>query len=173
MAEKKYLDLTGLSHYDEKIKKIIEDGDKASKDYVDGKIGSLGQGVATVAAAIAAEKNSREQADTTINTSIEKLNATHATKEDGSYKTVAEEADAAVAKVIGDAPEAFDTLKEIADWIQGEGSESFDAAKRITDLETEVGSDTTAGSIKGRIKALEDGGNFSAITNTEIDGLFT
>ena len=37
---KKYLDQTGLSKYDEKIKKVISDGDAASlqsaKDYADG-----------------------------------------------------------------------------------------------------------------------------------------
>lgn len=270
MAEKKYLDYVGLSHYDEKIKKVIEDGDTATltaaNEYTDSKIGSLGEGVATVAAAIAAEKGLREQADSDINDAIgtdttegtikgrikaledaigeegsvakqiadaideldsedtavahqfvtavseedgvitvsraaltaddipdltlekitdagtaaakdvatvaigaegevtgalvtsaqvkayvdgldgdmdervENLEATHAKTEAGVYMTVAAEADAAVAKIVADAPEAFDTLKEIADWIQKEGEQGFDAAARIVALE-----DKTAG----------------------------
>lgn len=70
MAEKKYLDYVGLSHYDEKIKKVIEDGDTAANEYTDGKIGYLGEGVATVAGVIAAEKGLREQADSDINNAI-------------------------------------------------------------------------------------------------------
>lgn len=63
-------------------------------------------------------------------------------------------------------------IAAINDAANSGGGESSEMAKRITDLETEVGSDTTTGSIKGRIKVLEDSCNFSAITNTEIDDLF-
>lgn len=79
---------------------------------------------------------------------LEKLEGLHAEKTGdgvpaGTMMTVAEEAQAAasaaIAEVVADAPEAFDTLKEIADWIQKDGETGFDAATRITNLESTVG----------------------------------
>ena len=68
---KKYLDYTGLSHYDEKIKKYSDNADAqvlvAAKAYTDEKIGDytaeIGESYATVAKAIAGEKAARETAD--------------------------------------------------------------------------------------------------------------
>lgn len=55
---------------------------------------------------------------------------------DGSVKkTVAAE----IAKVVADAPEDFDTLKEIADWIS---NDTTNATKMANDIATIVGSDT-------------------------------
>lgn len=52
-------------------------------------------------------------------------------------KLAADAAAAAVATVVGKAPESFDTLKEIADWIQKDTTNGagFDAAARIVALE--------------------------------------
>lgn len=62
---------------------------------------------------------------------------------EGSIKKAAADA---VAEVVADAPEAFDTLKEIAEWISKEDNEeAFDAAQRITNLETAVGKPSVAG----------------------------
>ena len=47
-----------------------------------------------------------------------------------------EEADTAVAGVIASAPEAFDTLKEIADWIGSGAVENTTAAGMLTDINT-------------------------------------
>ena len=47
-----------------------------------------------------------------------------------------EEADTAVAGVIASAPEAFDTLKEIADWIGSGAVENTTAASMLTDINT-------------------------------------
>lgn len=82
-----------------------------------------------------------------INADIEALQALHADKtgEGATGKmTVAEEADAAVAKVVADAPDAFDTLKEIANWINDSdaNAEGYNAAKHISDLEDSVGKAT-------------------------------
>lgn len=100
---------------------------------------------------------------------LDKLEALHNTKEDGSFQTVAEEAADAVAAVVDSAPEAFDTLKEIAQWIEKEGEEGFDAAKRITDLETKtadlVVNEGDANTVANAIaKAVED-------EATRIDGI--
>ena len=77
-------------------------------------------------------------------------------------KLAADAAASAVATVVGEAPEAFDTLKEIADWIQKDAANEngFDAAARIVALETGKadksyvdGLDEAMGT---RVKALED-----------------
>lgn len=92
-----------------------------------------------------------------INDSIANLAALHASGTHNGKSTVAEEAAAAVAAVVDGADGAFDTLKEIANWINDSDSakEGFNAAQRIVDLETEVGADNVADSVKGRIAALE------------------
>lgn len=66
---------------------------------------------------------------------LDALEALHKTSS-GKMMTVAEE----IAEVVADAPEAFDTLKEIADWIQkdAENENGFDAANRIVALETAI-----------------------------------
>ena len=52
-----------------------------------------------------------------------------------SMRAVAGEVAAAeIAKVVANAPGAFDTLKEIADWIQGSDNLANDAADMLTDL---------------------------------------
>jgi hypothetical protein len=77
-------------------------------------------------------------------------------------KLAADAAASAVATVVGEAPEAFDTLKEIADWIQKDAANEngFDAAARIVALETDKADksyvDNQDDALAGRIKALED-----------------
>lgn len=61
-----------------------------------------------------------------------------------SVRTIASEE---VAKIVADAPEDYNTLKEIADWIQGDPTGAAGMANRITALET-ASADT-------RISALE------------------
>lgn len=71
----------------------------------------------------------------------------HYENTDGTFKKVSEEVDEAIAKVVDGAPEAFDTLKEIAEWIQAsqENEDGFDAATRIVALENAVGKEATEG----------------------------
>ena len=186
--EKKYLDLERLGHYDEKIKKVISDGDAAAltaaKSYADGlsdnydaagtaetKVNELTNGQVktnkeaieklngadtvegSVKAQIKAAKTelegkitASEYDDTTIKASIKAntdaigiLNGTG----DGSVdKKVAD----AVASIVADAPDSYDTLKEISDWISTH-SESASAMnsdiqankKSIADLAKLVG----------------------------------
>lgn len=94
-----------------------------------------------------------------INDAISALEATHAKKEDGEFKTVAEEADDRVTALINGAPEALDTLKEIADWIANQDESGVTDAPslvaRVDGLVEEIGDDDTEGSVKGRITALE------------------
>lgn len=55
-----------------------------------------------------------------------------------------------IAQVVNNAPENFDTLKEIADWIGNDQSGAASLASRITTLESTVNTDH-----EGRIDALE------------------
>ena len=65
---------------------------------------------------------------------------------DGSVKkTVAD----AIAGVVAGAPEDFDTLKEVADWI---GSDTTGAAQMQTDIATLKGDDTVEGSVAKQVK---------------------
>lgn len=55
----------------------------------------------------------------------------------------------AIAGVVAGAPEDFDTLKEVADWI---GSDTTGAAQMQTDIATLKGDDTTEGSVAKQVK---------------------
>lgn len=95
---KKYVDLTGLTHYDEKIKGTIDEKVKAAK-YDDTQV----------------KADIKSNAD-----AIKTLNG-NAQTEGSVSKQVAD----AVAKIVAEAPEAYDTLQEIATWISThEGSAS-------------------------------------------------
>lgn len=79
--------------------------------------------------------------DTALDQKIVALNALHANAENGGKQTVADEVATGIASLVADAPEAFNTLKEIAEWISSSdgNANGFNAAKRITDLEAAVG----------------------------------
>ena len=79
--------------------------------------------------------------DTALDQKIAALNALHANAENGGKQTVANEVATGIASLVADAPEAFNTLKEIAEWISSSdgNADGFNAAKRITDLEAAVG----------------------------------
>lgn len=73
---------------------------------------------------------------------IEKLNG----EGDGSVKKQVADA---IAGVVNSAPEDFDTLKEVADWI---ASDTTGAAKMQADIARLDGADTVEGSVKKQIK---------------------
>lgn len=116
------------------------------------------------------------------NDRLDALEATHATKEDGSFKTVAEEVNEAVTDLIDGAPDALDTLKEIADWIANQDESGVtDAASLIARVDTLTGADTVDGSVANSIKVMkesldaEESGDDAGIevTVTEEDGVIT
>ena len=76
-----------------------------------------------------------EALTTKVNTLDSNLTKVIGTDINKSMRSVASEVAAAeVAKVVAKAPEAFDTLKEIADWIQGSDSSATDAADMLADI---------------------------------------
>lgn len=68
---------------------------------------------------------------------------------DDTGKSMREVSREEVLKVVDNAPEKFDTLKEIADWIESnhDAADIIDLESRVTKLETTVG-DTTSGLVK-------------------------
>lgn len=113
---------------------------------------------------------------------VEALEATHATKEDGSFKTVAEEVNEAVTDLIDGAPAALDTLKEIADWIANQDESGVtDAATLVARVEANAQAiadeaeraEGAESDLQDAIDAVEEKVDaFVRITETEIDKLF-
>lgn len=102
MAEKKYIDLTGLTHYDEKIKAVIDSKDaaalKSAKDYADSLAGNYD-------AAGTAETKVQELANGQV-----KTNTAAVSKLNGDAKT-----DGSVAKAVADAKAGLETKISAAD----------------------------------------------------------
>lgn len=102
MAEKKYIDLTGLTHYDEKIKAAIDSKDaatlKSAKDYADSLAGNYD-------AAGTAETKVQELANGQV-----KTNTAAITKLNGDAKT-----EGSVAKAVADAQAGLETKISAAD----------------------------------------------------------
>lgn len=102
MAEKKYIDLTGLTHYDEKIKAVIDSKDaaalKSAKDYADSLAGNYD-------AAGTAETKVQELANGQV-----KTNTAAISKLNGDAKT-----EGSVAKAVADAQAGLETKISAAD----------------------------------------------------------
>jgi hypothetical protein len=76
-----------------------------------------------------------------------------------SVRKIAEEvSDSAIKALIDEAPEAYDTLKEIADWIgSDEGAQTIGAAQRLRNLETwRDGDDDSEPGAEKRLSDIED-----------------
>lgn len=127
MAEKKYIDLTGLTHYDEKIKALIDSKDatalKAAKDYSDSLAGNYD-------AAGTAETKVNELANGQV-----KANKDAIAKLNGTAET-----EGSVAKAVADAKSA---LEEKITAVEGKADAAQGAAEAaqgdVDNLETYVG----------------------------------
>ena len=116
----------------------------------------------------------------TNETDITALKGLHADNEDKSGKlTVAEEVAVGIAGVIAGAPDKFDTLKEIADWIASDTTNSTQMVNDIADLKaTLTGYDKTntvqkaISTVNGDITTINNkiGGDFSS-ANTVADAI--
>ena len=97
--------------------------------------------------------------DNRITANAEAIDVLNGTDEGSVAKTVATE----IAKVIANAPASYDTLKEIADWINDHPNTVADIntaitnlTSRVSDLETDVSSlKTRMTTAEGKITALE------------------
>lgn len=119
---KQFLDFPGLAEYDKLIKEYIKTG---STDEIDKIILELAE--------IAEKDNEQDEQITSINQALAVLN---------SDDTVAGSVDAKVKKAIDDlvaqAPETFDTLKEIADWISEDETGTAALINRVAANEEKI-----------------------------------
>lgn len=159
MAEKKYIDLTGLTHYDEKIKAAIDSKDaanlKSAKDYADSLAGNYD-------AAGTAETKVQELANGQVKTNtaaITKLNGD--AKTEGSVaKAVADakagletKISAADAKAAG-AQTAVDNLKVYVGTIP-DGATSTDVVSYVNEKTAGIATDASLGELKKRVDTAE------------------
>lgn len=126
-ADGKIVPVMGTFNFDAKgaASQALQD----AKDYADGKFQVAGNYEAAGAAADALQdaKDYADGKDSAMNTRVAKLEAIdHA-------KLASDAAASAVATVLDDAPEAFDTLKEVAEWI-ADNSHASDVATLVTDV---------------------------------------
>lgn len=111
--------LATLQYYDGKIKTWTKAEDAtnlaAAKSYTDIEIGKVNDAATTLTERVTAVEGKASANETAIGV----LNADETTV--GSVKkTVADE----IAKIVAGAPESFDTLKEISDWISGHANDA-------------------------------------------------
>lgn len=159
MAEKKYIDLTGLTHYDEKIKAVIDSKDatalKSAKDYADSLAGNYD-------AAGTAETKVNELANGQVKTNtaaITKLNG-DANTEGSVAKAVADaqagletKISAADAKAAG-ARSAADDLKTYVGTIP-EGAASKDVVSYVNEKTAGIATDASLAALTARVDTAE------------------
>lgn len=155
MAEKKYIDLAGLTHYDEKIKAVIDSKDaaalKSAKDYAD----SL---AVNYDAAGTAETKVNELANGQVKTNTEAI----ATLNGGANT------EGSVAKAIADAKAGLETKISAVDAKAVAAQEAADNAKNAADaVDAKVGAVPEGSTVMTEIQKVKD----AAYNDTEVRGL--
>lgn len=155
MAEKRYIDLTGLTHYDEKIKAVIDSKDattlKSAKDYADSLAGNY-DAVGT------AETKVQELANGQV-----KTNTAAITKLNGDAKT-----EGSVAKAVADAQAGLETKISAADSKAAAAQTAADNAKKAADaVDAKVGVVPEGSTVIAEIQKIKD----SAYDDTAVRGL--
>lgn len=159
MAEKKYIDLTGLTRYDEKIKAVIDSKDaaalKSAKDYADSLAGNYD-------AAGTAETKVQELANGQVKTNtaaISKLNGD--AKTEGSVAKAVADAQAGLETKISAADAkaaaaqtAADNLKAYVGTIP-EGATSTDVVSYVNEKTAGIVTDASLGELKKRVDTAE------------------
>lgn len=155
MAEKKYIDLTGLTHYDEKIKAAIDSKDaatlKSAKDYADSLAGNYD-------AAGTAETKVQELANGQV-----KTNAAAISKLNGDAKV-----EGSVAKAVADAKADLETkisatdAKAVAAQTAADGAKAAAAA-----VDAKIGVVPEGSTVIAEIEKVKD----AAYDDTEVRGL--
>lgn len=155
MAERKYIDLTGLTYYDEKIKAAIDSKDaanlKSAKDYADSLAGNYD-------AAGTAETKVQELANGQV-----KTNTAAITKLNGDAKT-----EGSVAKAVADAKAGLETKISAADAKAAAAQTAADNAKNAADaVDAKIGVVPEGSTVIAEIQKIKD----SAYDDTEVRGL--
>lgn len=155
MAEKKYIDLTGLTHYDEKIKAVIDSKDastlKSAKDYADSLAGNYD-------AAGTAETKVHELANGQVKTNTEAIAILN-----GGADT-----DGSVAKAVADAKTGLETKISAADAKAVAAQTAADNAKNAADaVDAKIGAVPEGSTVIAEIQKIKD----VAYNDTEVRGL--
>lgn len=155
MAEKKYIDLTGLTHYDEKIKAVIDSKDaatlKSAKDYADSLAGNYD-------AAGTAETKVHELANGQVKTNTEAIAILN-----GGANT-----DGSVAKAVADAKTGLETKISAADAKAVAAQTAADNAKNAADaVDAKIGAVPEGSTVIAEIQKIKD----AAYNDTEVRGL--
>lgn len=159
MAEKKYIDLTGLTHYDEKIKAVIDSKDaaalKSAKDYADSLAGNYD-------AAGTAETKVQELANGQVKTNtaaVSKLNGD--AKTEGSVAKAVADAKAGLETKISAADSkaaaaqtAADNLKAYVGTIP-EGAASTDVVSYVNEKTADIATDASLSALTKRVGTAE------------------
>ena len=155
MAEKKYIDLAGLTHYDEKIKAVIDSKDaaalKSAKDYAD----SL---AVNYDAAGTAETKVNELANGQVKTNTEAI----ATLNGGANT------EGSVAKAVADAKAGLETKISAVDAKAVAAQTAADNAKSAADaVDAKVGAVPEGSTVMTEIQKVKD----AAYNDAEVRGL--
>ena len=152
MAEKKYIDLTGLTHYDEKIKAVIDSKDaaalKSAKDYADSLAGNYD-------AAGIAETKVQGLANGQV-----KTNTAAISKLNGDAKT-----EGSVAKAVADAQAGLETKISAADAKAAAAQTAADNLKTYVGTIPEGATSTDVVSyVNEKTAGIATGASLSALT---------
>lgn len=155
MAEKKYIDLAGLTHYDEKIKAVIDSKDaaalKSAKDYADCL-------AVNYDAAGTAETKVNELANGQVKTNTEAI----ATLNGGANT------EGSVAKAVADAKAGLETKISAVDAKAVAAQTAADNAKSAADaVDAKVGAVPEGSTVMTEIQKVKD----AAYNDTEVRGL--
>lgn len=155
MAEKKYIDLAGLTHYDEKIKAVIDSKDaaalKSAKDYADGLSVNYD-------AAGTAETKVNELANGQVKTNTEAI----ATLNGGANT------EGSVAKAVADAKAGLETKISAVDAKAVAAQAAADNAKNAADaVDAKVGAVPEGSTVMTEIQKVKD----AAYNDAEVRGL--
>lgn len=155
MAEKKYIDLAGLTHYDEKIKAVIDSKDaaalKSAKDYADGL-------AVNYDAAGTAETKVNELANGQVKTNTEAI----ATLNGGANT------EGSVAKAVADAKAGLETKISAVDAKAVAAQAAADNAKSAADaVDAKVGAVPEGSTVMTEIQKVKD----AAYNDAEVRGL--
>lgn len=175
VTTKKYVSLDKLGLYDEKIKKVISDGDAAAlqgaKDYADGLAGNY-DAAGAAATALENAKTYADGKDTAI---------AEAKKAGTDAQTTANQAvaDAATAQAAAEAAQGdVDALAELVGTLP-EGTTATDVIDYVNLKTTGIATDTALGELQGQVNGVQSevntikGDYLKAADKTELEGKIT
>lgn len=176
MAEKKYLDLTGLGQYDAKIKALIDSKDAATLASAKAHAEGLGSNYEVAGAAATAKSEAIAEAKSYADAEVAKANAAAAAADTKAAQGVA---DAATAKAAADKAQGeVDALETLVGTLP-EGS-TVTSVVAYVDKKTEgIASEGAMTELSGRVTTVEgkvatiEGDYLKATDKTELEGKIT